>query len=66
MESNAEEAIQKLLKNKKLNFVKGDSDSFTTNRIPFNIPQPVELIAKKYLFPSLQQAKMLWNTLEKL
>lgn len=38
MENNAEDAIEKLLKNKKLNFQKGDSDSFTTNRIPFNIP----------------------------
>jgi len=38
MENNAEEAIQKLLKNKKLNFQTGDSDTFTTNRIPFNIP----------------------------
>jgi len=35
MENNAEEAIQKLLKNKKLNFQTGDSDTFTTNRIPF-------------------------------
>ena len=38
MENNAEEAIQKLLKNKKLNFQTGDSDTFKTNRIPFNIP----------------------------
>jgi len=38
MENNAEEAIQKMLKNKKLNFQLGNSNAFTTNRIPFNIP----------------------------
>ena len=38
MENNAEEAIQKLLKNKKLNFELGDSNTFTSNRIPFDIP----------------------------
>jgi len=38
MDNTAEEAIQKLLKKKNLNFQLGDSDDFTTNRIPFNIP----------------------------
>ena len=38
MDKNAEDAIEKLLKNKDLNFQKGDSDAFVTNRIPFNIP----------------------------
>ncbi len=38
MDKNAEDAIEKLLKNKNLSFQKGDSDSFTTNRIPFNVP----------------------------
>tara|TARA_R110000824_G_scaffold143310_1_gene310936 strand:+ start:2150 stop:3091 length:942 start_codon:yes stop_codon:yes gene_type:complete len=38
MENNAEEAIEKLLKKKSLNFVRGDSDIFVNNRIPFNIP----------------------------
>ena len=38
MDKTAEDAIEKLLKNKSLNFQKGDSDTFTTNRIPFNVP----------------------------
>jgi recombination protein RecA len=38
MDNTAEEAIQKLLKKKNLNFQLGDSDDFVTNRIPFNIP----------------------------
>ena len=38
MDKNAEDAIEKLLKNKDLNFQKGDSNDFVTNRIPFNIP----------------------------
>ena len=38
MDNTAEEAIQKLLKKKNLNFQLGDSEDFVTNRIPFNIP----------------------------
>ena len=38
MENSAEEAIEKLLKKKSLNFVRGDSNIFVNNRIPFNIP----------------------------
>ena len=45
MDNNAEEAIQKLLKKKNLNFQRGDSKNFTTNRIPFNIPALDKLTA---------------------
>ena len=38
MDKTAEDAIEKLLKNKTLSFQKGDSDIFVNNRIPFNIP----------------------------
>jgi recombination protein RecA len=38
MENSAEEAIEKLLKKKSLKFVRGDSDTFVNNRIPFDIP----------------------------
>tara|TARA_R110000824_G_scaffold135676_3_gene299053 strand:- start:3109 stop:4050 length:942 start_codon:yes stop_codon:yes gene_type:complete len=45
MDNTAEEAIQKLLKNKNLNFQLGNSEDFTTNRIPFNIPALDKLTA---------------------
>ena len=45
MDNTAEEAIQKLLKNKNLNFQLGNSEAFTTNRIPFNIPALDKLTA---------------------
>ncbi len=38
MENNAEEAIENLLKKKSLKFIRGDSDTFVNNRIPFDIP----------------------------
>ena len=38
MENSAEEAIEKLLKKKSLKFIRGDSDTFINNRIPFDIP----------------------------
>ena len=45
MDNTAEEAIQKLLKKKNLNFQLGNSEDFTTNRIPFNIPALDKLTA---------------------
>ena len=38
MENNAEESIENLLKKKSLKFIRGDSDTFVNNRIPFDIP----------------------------